>query len=94
MTTYYARMLDGATGGEGRYQFDGPENLLSLTSDEIVSWFFGQVEAEVLHAHIDWEMNAVMKNREHSVVTAIGSLIPEKNDPPLPFMLMISPQKS
>ncbi len=31
-----------------------------------------------------------MKNRDRGVVTAIGSLIPAKNDPPLPFLLMIS----
>jgi hypothetical protein len=90
MTTYRARMLDADTGGEGRYQFDGPPDLMSRTADEIVTVFFDHVEKEVLRRHADWEINGVLKNRERGVVTAIGSLIPAKNDPPLPFLLMIS----
>jgi hypothetical protein len=90
MPTYHARMLDAETGGEGRYRFDAPADLMSRTADEIVAIFFNHVEKEVLPRHADWEINGVMKNRERGVVTAIGSLIPDKNDPPLPFLLMIS----
>ncbi len=90
MPTYHARMLDAETGGEGRYRFDAPADLMSRTADEIVATFFDHVEKEVLRRHADWEVNGVMKNRERGVVTAIGSLIPHKNDPPLPFLLMIS----
>lgn len=90
MATFFARMMDAATGGEGRYRFEGPADLMSKTADEIVGAFFAYVEAEVLTNHADWEINGVMKNRERGVVTAMGSLIPEKNDPPMPFLLMIS----
>lgn len=90
MTTYYARILDGETGGEGAYSFEGPADLMSKTADEIVGIFFDQVEHEVLQSHADWELNAVMKSKERSVVTAMGNLIPHRNDPPLPFLLMIS----
>jgi hypothetical protein len=90
MTTYHARMLDAETGGEGRYRFDGPPDLMKRTADEIVAVFFEHVEKEVLRRHADWEINGVMKSRERGVVTAIGSLIPDKNDAPLPFLLMIS----
>ena len=65
-------------------------DLMSRTADEIVTVFFDHVEKEVLRRHADWEINGVMKNRDRGVVTAIGSLIPAKNDPPLPFLLMIS----
>jgi len=28
MTTYVARMMDAASGGEGHYRFEGPDDLL------------------------------------------------------------------
>jgi hypothetical protein len=90
MATYQARMLDAETNGEGHYVFEGPDGLMQKTADEIVGVFFDHVEREVLKRHADWEINAVMKNRDRGVVTAIGSLIPDKNDPPLPFLLLIS----
>jgi hypothetical protein len=90
MATYYARMLDAATNGEGVYTFEAPDDLLKKTADEIVTTFFDYVEGDVLKTNADWEINGVMKNKERGVVTAIGSLIPEKNDAPMPFLLLIS----
>lgn len=90
MATYYARMLDAETNGEGSYTFPGPIDLLERPADEIVAVFFEHVEKEVLKANADWEINGVMKNKERGIVTAIDSLIPDKNDPPLPFLLLIS----
>ncbi len=90
MITYFARIMDAETGSEAGYKFDGPPDLMSRTADEIVGAFFDELDREVLHDHLDWELNAVMNNRDRRVVTAIGSLIPEKNDPPIPFLLMIS----
>lgn len=90
MATYYARMLDAATNGEGAYTFEGPTDLMSKTADEIVTTFFDYVENDVLKTHADWEINGVMKNKERHIVTALGSLIAEKNDPPMPFLLLIS----
>ncbi len=90
MATYYARMMDGATGGEGAYEFTGPDDLMSRTADEIVTTFFDHVENQVLTRHADWELNGAIKNRPHGVVTAMGTLIPERNDEPLPFLLMIA----
>jgi hypothetical protein len=82
---YYAKMIDGQTGGEGSYQFDGADNLMSLTADEIVSTFFDHVERDVLQRHSDWELN---------VVTALGSLVPANGGDPSPFLLMISERKA
>lgn len=94
MTTYFARMMDAQTGAEGGYKFDGPSDLMDHTSDEIVSVFFEAVDHEVLRDHVDWELNAVINNRQRHIVTAIGSLIPKKNEPPIPFLLMISDHNS
>lgn len=90
MTTYYARMLDAETSGESTYAFDGPPDLMRKTADEIVGAFFEHVETKILKAGADLEINGVIKNKERAIVTAIGSLIPEKNDPPLPILLLIS----
>ncbi|MEQ1671126.1 MAG: hypothetical protein ABL893_09740 [Hyphomicrobium sp.] len=90
MTTYHARMLDASTSGEGLYPFEGPADLMAKTADEIVNAFFAHVEDQILSSHADWEINGIMKNKERGVVTAIGSLIPERGDIPLPFLLMIS----
>lgn len=90
MTTYYARMMDATTGGEGSYAFEGPANLMQLTADEVVNAFFAHIESEILHHHADWELNGVMKSRQHGVVTAMGALIPKHDGEPSPFLLMIS----
>ena len=90
MAIYTARMLDAASRGEGVYNFEGPTDLMSRTADEIVAVFFEHVEQQVLRTHVDWEVNGVMKNRDRRVVTAMGSLIPQKDDPPMPFLLLIS----
>jgi len=90
MTTYYAQMLDAETGGEGSYRFEAAEDLMQQTADEIVTVFFDCVGDAVLKHHADWELNGVMKNHDRDVVAAMGSLIPEKNEPSLPFVLVIS----
>jgi hypothetical protein len=90
MANYYARMLDAETNGEGSYVFEGPDDLMHRTADEIVALFFDHVEREVLKTHADWEINGIMKNKERGIVTAMGSLIPQKDDPPLPFLLLIT----
>lgn len=90
MALYHARMLDAETSGENTYDFEGPPDLMRKTADEIVTTFFDYVDTELLSKRADWEINGVMKNKERGVVTAIGSLIPEKDDPPLPFLLLIT----
>jgi hypothetical protein len=73
VATYYARMLDAETNGEGAYTFPGPADLMQRTADEIVAAFFEHVEKEVLKTNADWELNGVMKNKERGIITAIGS---------------------
>lgn len=94
MTTYHARIMDAQTGGEAAYSFEGPTDLLKRTGDEVVTAFFDAVEASVLNGHADWELNGVLNNRARGVITAIGSLIPQKSEPPIPFLLMISDRNS
>jgi hypothetical protein len=47
MTTFHAHMMDAGTGAEGRYQFDGPTDLMKATADEIVTLFFEHAQHDV-----------------------------------------------
>lgn len=87
---YTARMMDAKTGGEGYYEFDSTQDLFKKPADEIVAAFFDHIEKDILKHASDWEMNSALKNRERRVVTAMGSLILDANEPPLPFLLMIA----
>lgn len=55
----------------------------------MVRAFFEHVDKEILHEHVDFEMNAAFKSRDGNAVTAMGALI-LKDDGHLPFLLLIS----
>ena len=94
MTTYTAVVVDSETGGEGRYDFQSDDDLMTRTPVRIVRAFMEVVDRDVLPAeHVDYEINAAMKNPSGTIVTALGSLIRE-NDGAVPFMMMISKKKS
>lgn len=90
MATYTARMMSAETGGEGLYTFEADSNLMKRTADEIVGVFFDHVEHTVLKQNVDWELNSAMKSKAHGVVTAMGALVTEDDQPSMPFLLMIS----
>lgn len=89
MTQFFARMMDGRTGGEGRYTFEASDDVMRRPADEIVDLFFGHVSAQILHESINWELNSVMKKQNGDIVTALGSFL-HHEDPPVPFLVMIS----
>ena len=92
MATFIANMIDAETGSDNRYDFEGPDDLLDRTPVRIVRHFMEIVDRELLpKEHIDYELNAAMKNRSIGVITAMGSMILEKGGE-IPFMLMISKQ--
>jgi hypothetical protein len=83
-------MLDAENGNEASYQFSGPPDLMKQVADDVIGVFFNEVDHEILGGHVDWELNGALNNRERGVVTAIGSLLPKEDTPPIPFLLMIS----
>ncbi len=94
MATYRARMIDSATGAEGSYDFEAPDDLLSTTPVRIVRTFMEHVGKDLFpHQHVDYELNVALKHSGHDIVTAIGALVLE-HTPTLPFMVMISSKKS
>jgi hypothetical protein len=91
MASFVARMMDAETGGEGRYVFQAPDDLFQRTPIQVVRAFMDHVDRdEFPHQHIEYELNAAFRSQDRKVVTAMGQLILE-HLPPIPFMLMISP---
>jgi hypothetical protein len=94
MARYTARLLDSASGNEGRYDFDGPDDLMQQTPVRVVRHFMEYIDKTVLPAqHVDYELNAAMKNQSASVVTAMGQLLFERDVVPEPFLLMIAAKR-
>jgi hypothetical protein len=90
MTTFTARIMDADSGNEGRYDFEGPEDLLTKTPVRVVRHFMEYVDKSLLPAqHVDYELNAAMKNQTKTVVTALGEFHFEHGGTS-PFLMMIS----
>lgn len=90
MATFIANMIDAETGSDNRYDFEGPDDLLDRTPVRVVRHFMEIVDRELLpKEHIDYELNAAIKNRQLGVVTAMGSMMLERGGE-IPFLLMIS----
>jgi hypothetical protein len=91
MATYRARMLDGETGSDGTYDFEWQEGLMNETPVRVVRAFFERVDRAAFPTrHVDYEINAALKNRERGIVTCMGSLHFEGGAPPAPFLLMVA----
>ena len=88
MKTYHAVMLHGNRDAEGKYEFQGEDALLDSTPVRIMRKFMEHVEAHAGLGHIDYEINAAMKNSEKGVVTVLGELVFNGNDHQ-PFVCMI-----
>ncbi|MGX1307619.1 hypothetical protein AB7M35_002339 [Amorphus suaedae] len=90
MATFIANMIDAETGSDNRYDFEGPDDLLDRTPVRVVRHFMEIVDRDLLpKEHIDYELNAAIKNRQLGVVTAMGSMMLERGGE-IPFLLMIS----
>lgn len=88
MKTYHAVLMHGNRDGEGHYDFEAPEMLAQASPVRIMRAFMEHLEAKAHVGHIDYEINAAMKNKEVGVVTVMGQLIFD-NDSVQPFICMI-----
>ncbi len=90
MANYRAIVIHPDTGGEGRYDFTGDDDLMTLSPVKVMRRFMEVVDKEILPAEqIDYELNAALKSENGKVVTAMGVLILESGFR-LPFVAMIS----
>ncbi|MDJ1006690.1 MAG: hypothetical protein QNJ13_02605 [Paracoccaceae bacterium] len=88
MKTYHAVLMHGKRGAEGHYDFEAPELLAQASPVRIMRAFMEHIEEHAHVGHIDYEINAAMKNKEAHVVTVLGELHFE-NDSNQPFVCMI-----
>ena len=94
MTSFQARMMDAATGGEAVYAFEAEADLVHDTPVRIIRKFMEHVHHDLIpETYKDYELNAAFKNQEAQVVTGLGSLILQ-HKPPIPFAVMISPSRN
>lgn len=94
MARYCASIMDADSGSEGVYEFDAEDGLMDTTPVRVVRKFMEFTDRKLItHQHIDYELNAAFKSERRRVVTAMGSLILE-HEPPIPFLLMITPAKA
>lgn len=93
MAQFVASLMDAETGSDNKYDFDGPDDLMKMTPVRVIRHFMEIVDKQLLPSeHIDYELNAAMRNKEAGVITGIGSLIRE-NGGEIPFLLMISQKR-
>lgn len=88
MASYLAQLMHGDSGGAGEYRFDGDEGLLARTPATVVRAFMDHLNGTAQLGHVDYELNAAMKNRDKGVVTALGHFV--LNGDEVPFVLFIS----
>ncbi len=90
MAIYQTILIDGRTGGEGRYNFEAPDDLMERTPVRAMRAFMESVAARaILNGHQDYEINAAMKSPHREIITTLGTLHLTNGDQ-APFMAMIS----
>ena len=90
MAHYRAVMIHPKTGGEGRYDFETSEGLMDKSPAKVLHRFLEIVDEKFLPAeHIDYEINAAIKNESGTVVSGMGVIILESGAR-LPFVALIN----
>ncbi len=88
MTRYLGVLVHGVSGGEGRYEFEGPDDLLRKTPVRIMRAFMESIEGKDDIGYVDYEINAALKSDRHEITAVIGELVFE--DDTQSFMCMLS----
>jgi hypothetical protein len=80
--------------GEGRYEFEAPENFLEGSPARVVDSFLGSVQALNLGgAPVDSHVNMAFAHKESRAIVA-GGAIHLNTGGSVPFILMISQARS
>lgn len=93
MATYEAVLMHGERGGEGRHKFEAADDLMTHSPVTVMKVFMAFVDEHAGLGHIDFEINAAMKNDKYKTVTVLGNLIfhHDGENEPQPFCCFISP---
>lgn len=93
MSQYSVVVMHGKRGGEGRYSFEGPGDLMSKSPVRVMQNFMESVKTQDEIGYLDYEIHAALKNKELGVVTVVGEFHFDKHGNQ-PFMCMISAAES
>ncbi len=89
MTKYKAIVLIPGSDGEGRYEFEAPNEFIQNSPARVVDMFLNTVEGLNLPGEVlDSEINAAHNYRDIRTVTASGSIF-FKDGGTVPFLTMI-----
>ena len=89
MAQFQMVMMHGERGGEGVYRFEAADDLLRHSPITVLRAAMAYLDAHAGIGHIDYEVNAALKNADKGVVTAMGSLVFHGEDHQ-PFICFIS----
>ncbi len=89
MAKFGATIMHGKRGGERTFEFDGPDDLMTHSPVTVMRTFMAWLDETAHVGHIDYQVNAAMKNEKYQVVTVMGELVFEKGDHQ-PFVCLIS----
>jgi hypothetical protein len=92
MAQYTAVLMHGNRDAEGRHRFEADDDLMTHSPATVMRVFMEAMDETAGVGHIDYELNAAMKNRESTIVTTLGSLI-FHHDNLQPFICMIARSK-
>lgn len=95
MAIYDAVLMHGERGGEGHHKFEAAGDLMSHSPITVMKVFMAFVDETAGLGHVDFHINAAMRNDKYGVVTVLGDLIfhHDGTDDPQPFCCMISKAK-
>lgn len=85
---YSATLMAYGEGGENRFEFIGPPELMEQPADEVIDAFINAMNARgMTTVPFRYELNGAIKHGK--VLTAMGSLLLKGKS--FPFIAMISP---
>ena len=90
MAKYGATIMHGNRDAQRTIEFDGPDDLIEHSPMTVMRTFMAHLDETADLGHIDYHVNAALKNDKYQVVTVLGELVFGKGDHQ-PFMCMISP---
>ncbi|MEL6205378.1 MAG: hypothetical protein AAFR47_08720 [Pseudomonadota bacterium] len=92
MPTLTATLMHGKRDAEGTYSFDVSDTTAADTPVRIMRAFMEHIQATANVGHIDYEINAAMKNRDKQITTVIGEMVFEAgNREPFTCFIALAP---
>jgi len=92
MAIFVAQVMDGRSGVQGDYDFDGPDDLLSRAIPKIVRHFLAAVRRRRVREHRDYEIFAAHRHRTSGItdLITVSGRLGQTLGGPVPFLCTIA----